>query len=178
MIPGRLLLSRLGPIIPNRLIPRWAPDPGGVPPSQCRQGLHRQHGLEDRHAASSSRNLAILHVVLPHFGFQLFGVLRDHHALLRQHVPEIHGKLLRRSALLHHQHPLQPVLRGLRRGWAVPLTPVKNKIGGYAGIFGIFGGALSFLIVNYSRMDSMPQVRYIFSCQLIFVVIWGGIEAV
>lgn len=42
-----------------------------------------------------------------------------------------------------------------------------------SGIFGIFGCGISYIIINYSRMDSNPNLRYIFICNLVFVIIIG-----
>lgn len=51
---------------------------------------------------------------------------------------------------------------------------VEDYMGGFAGLFGIFGAALAYLIINYSRMESIPSLRYMFSCQLIFVIVLGN----
>ena len=42
-----------------------------------------------------------------------------------------------------------------------------------AGIAGIFGGTLAYFILNYSRLESVPNLRYMFGCQLVFVIILG-----
>lgn len=46
-------------------------------------------------------------------------------------------------------------------------------MGCMGGVFGIFGSGVSYLCINYSRMESNQNLRYIFSCNLIFVVIIG-----
>jgi membrane associated rhomboid family serine protease len=53
------------------------------------------------------------------------------------------------------------------------VSSVDTYMGCMGGVFGIFGSGVSYLCINYSRMDSSPNLRYIFSCNLIFVVIIG-----
>ena len=49
----------------------------------------------------------------------------------------------------------------------------KTSLGSIAGVFGVFGSGVSYLVINYSRMESSQNLRYIFSCNLVFVIIIG-----
>lgn len=42
-----------------------------------------------------------------------------------------------------------------------------------SGVAGIFGGTLAYFIINYSRLEAVPNLRYMFGFQLVFVIILG-----